>query len=187
MTIDDPATYWDSLWADGTRYRPVAEPELATLAQHTGPGARRTALDIGSGDGALARHLAHLGCTTTGIDCSPAAISLATENTTADEVTFHVADIEDPGPLPTGEQPFDLITARLVYAFITDKPAFLERVRHLLIPGSLLWMVPPMADRLPEDRSWVGITPDDEDLLTAGWSAGHTTDIDTMRCYALRP
>ncbi|MEV4741773.1 class I SAM-dependent methyltransferase [Streptomyces sp. NPDC049555] len=187
MTIDDPAAYWDLLWAGGTRYRAVDETELAALKQHAGHGAGRTALDVGSGDGALARHLAHLGYTTTGIDCSLAAISLATENSTTSGVTFHVADIEAPGPLPVAEGAVHLITARLVFAFITDKSAFLERVRHLLTPDGLFWVVTPMADRLPEDRAWVGITTGDKDLLTTGWSAVHTTDIDTMRCYALRP
>ncbi|MEV4436653.1 class I SAM-dependent methyltransferase [Streptomyces sp. NPDC049585] len=186
MTIEGPATYWDLLWAGGTRYRPLDENELAALKQHAGPGAGRTALDVGSGDGALARHVAQLGYATTGIDCSTAAISLATENSTAVGVTFREADIEGPEPLPVTEGSVHLVTARLVYAFIADKPAFLGRMRRLLVPDGLLWVATPMADRLP-DRAWVGISADDEDLLTVGWSAVDITDIDYMRCYALRP
>ncbi|WP_312018558.1 class I SAM-dependent methyltransferase [Streptomyces sp. I05A-00742] len=186
MVIEDPATYWDQLWTDGARYRPLDETETTALEQHAGAGEGRAALDIGSGDGSLAHHLARLGYTTIGIDCAPAAVGLAAE-TGATGVTFREADIEGPEPLPAPEQPFALITARLVYAFIADKPSFLRRVRHLLSDDGLFWVVSPLADRLREDRAGIGITADDEILLTGGWSKVHMTDLDIMRCYALRP
>ncbi|MFB6884177.1 SAM-dependent methyltransferase [Streptomyces noursei] len=72
------AAYWEPLWAEGRRYRPLCEAELRLVRDHLGPGRARPALDIGSGDGALARYLhQELGYRTTGIDCSPSALAFA--------------------------------------------------------------------------------------------------------------
>ncbi|MCX5232372.1 methyltransferase domain-containing protein [Streptomyces sp. NBC_00233] len=90
MTTADSTTgstaspsYWEPLWADGRRYRRPDEAEKQLMAEHLGPGRNRPALDIGSGDGAPARHLHHeLGYRTTGIDCAPSAIALAAAHDT---------------------------------------------------------------------------------------------------------
>lgn len=187
MTIQEPVAYWDALWSAGHRYRQLDEAETALLDQHAGAGRGRYALDIGSGDGALARHLARLGCDTTALDCAPAAIALATDQVAGEAVTFCCADIEAPRPPSLPESAYALTTARLVYAFIRDKPAFLDRVRGLLAPGGLFWVVTPKADRVPPDRASIGITDAEEELLISGWSAVCAADMDNMRCFALRP
>ncbi|MEU5428519.1 class I SAM-dependent methyltransferase [Streptomyces olivoreticuli] len=184
MTIENPATYWGELWASGRRYSPLTEPETALLDQHAGPGRGRLALDIGCGDGALARHLAELGYQATGLDCTPAAPALA--EPAAGPVVYCCADIEAPHPPPLPQRAYALITARLVFAFIKDKPAFLPRVRSLLAPGGAFWVVTPMAERLPPDRASTGITSAEEEALTSQWAAVHATDIGNLRCYALR-
>ncbi|MEU9190132.1 hypothetical protein AB0D14_37520 [Streptomyces sp. NPDC048484] len=33
----------------------------------------------------------------------------------------------------------------------------------------------------------LGINPAETDILTSGWSAVETADLDVLRCYALRP
>ncbi|WP_367132782.1 MULTISPECIES: class I SAM-dependent methyltransferase [Streptomyces] len=187
MTIQEPATYWDGLWSAGHRYRPLDDAETALLDRHAGAGRGRYALDIGSGDGALARYLARLGYDTTALDCAPAAIALAADQADEEKVTLCCADIEAPHPSPLPERAYALITARLVYAFIRDKPAFLDRVRGLLVPGGLFWVVTPMADRVPPERASIGITGTEEELLVSGWSVAHVADLDNMRCFALRP
>ncbi|MEU1376903.1 methyltransferase domain-containing protein [Streptomyces triculaminicus] len=187
MTIQEPAAYWDGLWSTGHRYRPLDEAETALLDRHAGAGQGRYALDIGSGDGALARHLARLGYDTTALDCAPAAIALAAGETEAERVTFCCGDIEAPSPPALPESAYALITARLVFAFIKDKPAFLDRVRGLLAPGGLFWVVSPMAERVAPDRASIGITGTEEELLISGWSAVRATDLDNMRCFTLRP
>src|SRR5512147_781386 len=77
-----PATagYWEPLWAGGRRYRKVTSTEVTLLADHIGPGRGLPALDIGTGDGALARCLHQLGYHATGIDFAPSAI-VAARNT----------------------------------------------------------------------------------------------------------
>ncbi|MFQ6197049.1 class I SAM-dependent methyltransferase [Streptomyces sp. NPDC000405] len=185
--IDNPTAYWEDLWAGGRRYRQLTDSETAALGRHTGPGEGRSALDIGSSDGALARHLADRGFKTTGLDCAPSALALASTGPSSNVVTFCHGDIESPQPPPLPESAFAVVTARLVYAFVKDKPAFLSRVRGLLVPGGLFWVVTPMAARVPAGQVSNGITTAEEELLTSGWSAVRATDMDYLRCFALRP
>ncbi|MFJ6636711.1 hypothetical protein ACIQMR_35905 [Streptomyces sp. NPDC091376] len=82
-----------------------------------------------------------------------------------------------------------IVTCRLVYRWIDDKAAFLGRVRHFLAPGGTFWVVTEITGRRPatDPLQDLGITPAQAELLTAGWSAVQTADLDVLRCYALRP
>ncbi|MEU1307868.1 methyltransferase domain-containing protein [Streptomyces cinnamoneus] len=184
MTIENPATYWGELWASGRRYSPLTEAETTLLDQHAGPGRGRLALDIGCGDGALTRHLAGLGYQATGLDCTTSAPALAEPS--AGPVQYCCVDIEAPHPLPLPQRAYALITARLVFAFITDKPAFLSRIRSLLTFGGVFWVVTPIAERLPPDQASIGISRVEEELLTSLWAWVRATDVGSLRCYALR-
>ncbi|MFD8847830.1 class I SAM-dependent methyltransferase [Streptomyces sp. NPDC059604] len=193
MTIASTAAsaYWEPFWSQGRRYRQLDDAENRLLEDRLGPGHERPALDIGCGDGSLARRLAQLGYRTTGIDCSPSAIALAAAQAPVPghDPIWQCMDIttDDPGTLP--EPAYTVITCRLVYRWIDDKAAFLDRVRHLLAPGGTFWVVTEIAGRRPatDPLQSLGITPAQAELLTAGWSAVHTADIDVLRCYALRP
>lgn len=55
MTLDNPAAYWNPLWASGRRYRQLSPEEQELTGQFLGAGHGRPALDIGCGDGALAQ------------------------------------------------------------------------------------------------------------------------------------
>ncbi|MDT0547479.1 MULTISPECIES: methyltransferase domain-containing protein [Streptomyces] len=189
-----PATYWERLWHDGRRYRKVTGAETTLLARHLGPGRGRPALDIGSGDGALARHLHHqLGYRTTGVDCAPTAVALAAAEDVEDVEdesgpAWRLMDFtsDDLGKLP--EPAYAAVTCRLVYRWVDDKPAFLDRVRHVLAPGGILWVVTELAERREDTDPLkkLGITAADVEFLTAGWSVVRTADLDLLRCYALR-
>ena len=185
------ATYWEPLWSQGRRYRQLDDTENRLLESHLGTGRDRPAIDIGCGDGSLARRLADLGYRTTGIDCSPSAIALAAAHDTwpGPAPVWRCMDIttDDLGALL--EPAYAVITCRLVYRWIDDKAAFLDRVRRLLAPGGTFWVVTEIAGRRPatDPLQDLGITPAQAELLTAGWSAVHTADLDVLRCYALRP
>lgn len=187
------AGYWEPLWAQGRRYRQVDDAERRLMEGCLGPGRGRPALDIGSGDGALARHLQHaLGYRTTGVDCSPSAVALAAAHDTGPGPgpAWRCWDItaDDRTALP--DPAFAVITCRLVYRWMDDKPAFLDRVRRLLAPGGRLWVVTEVAGRrTTTDPALLrlGITPAEAETLTAGWSIARTADLDVLRCYALRP
>ncbi|MEU9599881.1 class I SAM-dependent methyltransferase [Streptomyces sp. NPDC048109] len=187
----EAVTYWEPLWSQGRRYRQLDDTENRLLEDHLGSGRERPALDIGCGDGSLARRLAELGYRATGIDCSPSAIELAAAQDTGlgHEPVWRCMDIttDDLHALP--EPAYAVVTCRLVYRWIDDKAAFLDRVRHLLAPGGTLWVVTEIAGRraTTDPLQDLGITPAQAEILTAGWSAVHTADLDVLRCYALRP
>ncbi|MFD7558855.1 methyltransferase domain-containing protein [Streptomyces sp. NPDC059835] len=192
MTTTSTAAYWEPLWAEGRRYRKLDEQETRLLNGHLGPGRGRPALDIGCGDGALARHLHHrLGYRATGIDCSPSALALAAALDSPDGPgpLWRCADIgaDDLTVLP--EPAYAAITCRLVYRWLDDKAAFVDRVRSLLVPGGICWVVAEIAGRREntDPLQGLGINPADAEILTAGWSVVRTHDLDVLRCYALRP
>ncbi|MEU6867675.1 class I SAM-dependent methyltransferase [Streptomyces sp. NPDC046876] len=186
------ATYWEPLWSQGRRYRQLDDIENRLLDDRLGPGRGRPALDIGCGDGSLARHLARLGYCTTGIDCSPSAVALAAAQDTGSghEPIWRCMDITtiDLSALP--EPAYAVITCRLVYRWIGDKAAFLASVRQLLAPGGVFWVVTEIAGRRATNDPALhrlGITSAEAELLTSGWSVVRTSDLDVLRCYALRP
>ncbi|MFI6277905.1 methyltransferase domain-containing protein [Streptomyces sp. NPDC050988] len=189
--IDPPLTYWEPLWASGRRYRQITGTEEQLLARHLGPGHGRPALDVGCGDGSLSRHLHdRLGYRTTGIDCAPSAITLAAADAGpgTDQLRFQVMDFatDDLSELP--EPAFAVITCRLVYRFISDKGAFVDRVRQLLAPGGTFWVVTELAERRADNdrRKSLGITASDVELLTSCWSTVQAVDLDRLACFALR-
>jgi 2-polyprenyl-3-methyl-5-hydroxy-6-metoxy-1,4-benzoquinol methylase len=185
------AMYWERLWSQGRRYRQVDDIENGLLEDHLGPGRDRLALDIGCGDGSLVRRLAELGYRTTGIDCSSSAVALAAAQGPGfrHEPVWRCMDFttDDLSVLP--EPAYAVITCRLVYRWIDDKVAFLNRVRHLLVPGGIFWVVTEIAGRraASDPLQSLAITPSQAELLTAGWSAVHSADLDVLRCYALHP
>lgn len=190
--IASPITYWEPLWAAGRRYRQITDTEIQLLAEHLSPGHGRPALDVGCGDGSLSRHLHdRLGYRTTGIDCAPSAIDLAAGAGpgTGGQPRFQVMDFatDDLSGLP--DPAYAAITCRLVYRFITDKDGFLDRVRQLLAPGGIFWVVTELAGRRADDDPLksLGVTAADVELLTSRWSTVKVVDLDRLACFALRP
>ncbi|MFD6892628.1 class I SAM-dependent methyltransferase [Streptomyces sp. NPDC059957] len=189
------AAYWNPLWTQGRRYRQLDDAETRLLGQHLGPGRGRPALDIGCGDGALTRHLHHqLGYRATGIDCSPGALAIAAaqDSPATPGPLWRCADIgADDLTASTGlpDSAYAVITCRLVYRWLDDKAAFVNRVRRLLVPGGTFWVVAEITGRRKnaDPLQSLGIGPAEAEVLTAGWSVVRTHDLDVLRCYALRP
>jgi len=157
-------THWRSrgpLWAGGRRYREVTSTEATLLADHVGPGRGRPALDIGTGEGSLARHLHQLGCRTTGIDFAPSAITAARKTQQGEGPAWHLLNFtsDDLGALP--DPAYAVVTCRLVYRWMDDKAAFLDRVRQVLAPGGTFWVVTEIASRREPDDPYrhLGISP----------------------------
>ncbi|MGW2689802.1 class I SAM-dependent methyltransferase [Streptomyces sp. NPDC001414] len=192
MTTTATAAYWEPLWAGGRRYRPLDRLEYRLMDEHLGPGRGRPALDIGCGDGALARHLHHeLGYRTTGIDISPSAVALAAAHDEGPALgpAWRCGDITTSDLTALPKPAYAVITCRLVYRWMDDKTAFLSRVRHLLVPGGTFWVVTEIAGRREDTDPLRGleISAAEAEILTAGWSAVQDADLDVLRCYALHP
>lgn len=192
MTTTATAAYWEPLWAGGHRYRQLSGSERLLMDEHLGPGCGRPALDVGCGDGALARHLHHeLGYRTTGIDFSPSAVALAAAQDAGpgSGPAWRCADVTADDLTAMPEPAYAVITCRLVFRWMDDKAAFLNRVRRLLAPGGTFWVVTEIAGRreATDPRHGLGISSAEVETLTSGWSAVRNADLDVLRCYALRP
>ncbi|MET8331702.1 class I SAM-dependent methyltransferase [Streptomyces sp. NPDC005181] len=187
MTSTNTA-YWEQLWREGRRYRSLASWEEKILAAQVGPGRGRAALDIGCGTGELAGHLSsRLSYTVTAIDCSPTALAAAEHQHGSPGIDFRLMDFaaDDPADLP--QPAYALVTCRLVFRWMPDKGAFLDRVRRVLAPGGVFWVATSLHD--PEEgpaQEW-DLSPADAELLTANWSVVRRSSSRTFHCLALRP
>jgi hypothetical protein len=100
---------------------------------------------------------------------------------------FGVFDIERDDVAQLGRGLFDVVTCRLVYAFL-DQPRFLATARYLLAPAGILHVTTPHNDRLPEELLARGIGAGDEaiDQLREGWASSDRYDIDHLTCIVCR-
>jgi len=112
----------------------AATKQLAALA---GIDASSRVLDVGSGIGGPARHLAEtLGCTVVGIDLTAEYCRLATalsaRTTVADKVSFQPANALD---LPFADGSFDVAWTQHVAMNIGDRPKLYGEMYRVLKPG----------------------------------------------------
>lgn len=125
-------------WNHNIHYHPLV---LAAVP----PGAR-TALDVGCGEGMLARDLRAVVPSVTGIDLDGPSIALA-RAADGDGVEYVEGDFLT-HPFPPGS--FDVVASIAVLHHV-DTAAGLERMRELLRPGGVLVVVGLPRTRLPHD------------------------------------
>ena len=96
----------------------------------------RSVLEIGCGTGKNTPLLVEIGDLVTAVDFSAGMIAQAKAKITAQNVTFHVADITQ--PWPTADAAFDLITCNLILEHIANLDfIFAEASRSLAAGGKL--------------------------------------------------
>ncbi|WP_406442477.1 class I SAM-dependent methyltransferase [Streptomyces sp. NBC_01613] len=132
----------DPYWNHNVHYHPAV---LAALPDGCG-----TALDIGCGDGLLARKLAEKAGSVTGVDRSPRMIRHARAETTTRNVTFLEGDYLDDTTLAEGK--YDFVSAVAVVHHAPFENAIDSLVR-LLAPGGRLVIVGMAYNRTALD--WV--------------------------------
>ncbi|AXB48354.1 class I SAM-dependent methyltransferase [Amycolatopsis albispora] len=119
------------------------------------PAGCRAALDVGCGDGLLARKLSARAERVTGIDSSPEMIARARELTDDDAVSFVEGDFLTTG-LAAGYDFLCSVTA----IHHMDFHAALTRMRDLLRPGGTLVVVGLAREASPADwAAWVAAAP----------------------------
>jgi len=107
-------------------------------------GDNPTALDIGCGTGLLSDMLNKLGFDTLGVDISKYSIEIAKKHFL--NVKFDVLNVEN---LLKLQKKFDLITLSHVLEHIKDDKTFLEMIKQLMKPASLLYIEVPWFDVEP--------------------------------------
>jgi len=122
-------------WNHNVHYQPV-------ILNAVPPGCR-TALDVGCGDGLLARRLAERCATVTGIDRNPPMIALAQAQQPRARITFLEADFLT-HPIP--EATFDFVCANTSLHHM-DFTAALTTMARLLRPGGRLAVIGLAADK----------------------------------------
>ncbi|GAA3779784.1 class I SAM-dependent methyltransferase [Streptomyces phyllanthi] len=192
MRIPEKA-HWEAHFADGNGFRRTDDHELRLLTDHVHPRPGHRALDIGCGLGGYAAALAGLGYRTLAVDWTEASAAAVRDRYAGLEprLTVRCLDFED-APAVTEQLPaagFELVTTRLVLAFLTDRAAAGERVRDLLAPGGAWVVTTPLAERLPEERRHIGLPSEDIAALVSAWGQGCWYDLEPggLRCFVLRP
>jgi SAM-dependent methyltransferase len=130
---------WDGRWNHNLHYHPVL---LAAV-----PDRCRTALDVGCGEGILARRLRRSIPSVTGIDLDERSIELARAHAGASEIDYVVGDFLT-HPFDPGAFDFIACVAALHHM---DAAAAVNRTRELLAPGGTLAVLGLARSRYPAD------------------------------------
>jgi ubiquinone/menaquinone biosynthesis C-methylase UbiE len=144
--LQDSQQYWDNMASsfddepDHGLHDPVILETWSQFLSASLPITPITALDMGCGTGSLSVVLAGLGHTVTGIDVSPAMISLARMKAEAlgYPIEFHVMDAASP-QLPSEQ--FDALICRHLLWTLPEPKEVLKRWAGLLKPKGRLILI----------------------------------------------
>ncbi|MEU7028912.1 methyltransferase, FxLD system [Streptomyces sp. NPDC046275] len=179
---------WEQHFRDGKNFRQLGDRERELLAEHTPvPDGGGRALDVGCGTGELAVYLASLGYTVDAIDFADSALARAREeHGDVEGVRWLRLDIERDDPAPLHEEGYDLITLRLVYAFVQDRGRVVHGLGARLRDGGALVVITPVAENTPEERRGIALDEDEIAVLAAGWKTVERLDADGLAVLVLR-
>ena len=148
---DDVVLALDPGMAFGTGLHPTTRLCLVALERLADAGRLASArvLDVGCGSGILAIAALRLGgAEALGVDTDPIAIEATLANARRNRLARRIRAHE--GSLPTGESPFDVITANLIAGLLVPLAPLL---RAELAPGGRLVTSGIFVDREPEVRA----------------------------------
>ncbi|MGI9597342.1 MAG: class I SAM-dependent methyltransferase [Acidimicrobiales bacterium] len=126
------------LWGDGF-LSPGGPVEVAAMLDGVDVDGRDV-LDVGSGLGACGVLLAERygAASVLGVDIEAHLIEHSTERAEANQLRDRVRfQLIEPGPLPLGDDSFDLVFPQDAIVHIPDKPAFYAEVTRVLKPGGV--------------------------------------------------
>ena len=123
------AQWWQDGFTDGVDAE--YEEQILPLAEHHLAGARRV-LDVGCGEGQVARRVAGAASAPTVVGCDPSATQVAAATERAGGPVYARADADR---LPTADGSFDAVVACLVFEHIDAVDAALAEVARVLEPG----------------------------------------------------
>ena len=155
---------WDSSYENFKDFLAFTTQDISNILKSVEPTTVKTFLDIGCGTGQLGREFFHRGYTTVGIDGSSIAIKIAKEATIygEDKIKYLHSSFED---FSESEAIFGLITCKYVFAFIKDRPKFLNKVERLLSMDGVFIIISPNINKLPVEKA--GIAVDNDEALVS--------------------
>jgi protein-L-isoaspartate(D-aspartate) O-methyltransferase len=179
---------WEQHFSDGKNFRQLGERERELLAEYAPvPDGGGRALDVGCGTGELAAYLASLGYTVDAIDFTDSALARAREeHGDVEGVRWLRLDIERDDPAPLHEEGYNLITLRLMYAFVQDRGRVVHGLGERLRDGGALVVITPVAENTPEERRGIALDEDEIAVLAAGWKTVERLDADGLAVLVLR-
>lgn len=136
--------FWDAMYVEGRDYpnvSPLLLKRLLAKARQDGrlSEGRGRAIDLGCGTGDFARQLSRHDFAVTAVDFSVTAIAKAAQATWRETVAYKVADLES-----YKDGRYDLVTMKLVFAFLKDRPGMLERIKEMLEPNGVFLLIAPI-------------------------------------------
>jgi SAM-dependent methyltransferase len=136
--------YYEELWGQlpDQLEPPEFERRRRFLLGDVRPGDR--ALDLGCGAGQFTAVLVAAGARAVGCDVAEAAITRA--RAANPELDFRLAPID--GPLPFGDNSFELVWTSEVIEHVADTARWLSEVRRVLVPAGRLLLTTPSHARL---------------------------------------
>lgn len=184
MTLDNLDTKWSKLYKEDKDYRPISTSHLTLILSFASRNVPETCLDIGCGTGGLTRELYHIGYSCVGIDASATAIHIANQATTHTESLKYIqGNFETESFSAFKEQSFSLVTCKLVYAFIQDKPAFLKKARSLMRDEGTFILITPVYEN-GDEPSPIGVERVEViSALEAEFSDVNQVDIGWAMCF----
>lgn len=151
---------WNKNYSNGMDYRAISQRDIDTILGYLPSTSKKNhCLDVGCGTGHLTRELWHRGFIPTGIDISENAINLAKSYTVLQgtEITYRIFDLETQDANEFTNSTFELITCKLVYAFISDKVTFLTSIKKLLDENGVFVILTPLLDQVPKEKIHIAV------------------------------
>lgn len=143
-----PKERWDAVFKEGKDFTTFNEifidevllPRLSQMKQKTEP----TLLDIGCGKGDLMFKMKKRGFIVSGIDASDEAVRIARELVDESDTAIISGDLDEDALRFFQGKKFNLITMKLVIAFIKDQAGILREINDLLEDDGKFLLITPL-------------------------------------------
>ncbi len=144
---------WSGLYKEGRDYTFTSTNELTKILNKIKTSGK--AIDLGCGTGHLTRELYHRGFKVTGIDSSDIAIEIATE--ASSYIKYIQADLEESFPGIIKKNKYNLITCKLVFAFIKNEQDFINQTKDLLDKNGAFVIITPTLEQVVPEKLHIAV------------------------------